>query len=107
MDRFIQFALLAADEAVAQAGWRPEDERGARAHGDDHRLRSRRLSAIGEAVRTVDERGVRRLSPFTVPSFLVNLAAGQISISTALRDRWAPPSRPAPPASRRSAMPPA
>ncbi|TGV64100.1 beta-ketoacyl-[acyl-carrier-protein] synthase II, partial [Mesorhizobium sp. M00.F.Ca.ET.149.01.1.1] len=36
--------------------------------------------AITEAVRTVDQRGVRRLSPFTVPSFLVNLAAGHISI---------------------------
>ncbi|RUX48903.1 beta-ketoacyl-ACP synthase, partial [Mesorhizobium sp. M7A.F.Ca.CA.002.09.1.1] len=36
--------------------------------------------AITEAVRTVDLRGARRLSPFTVPSFLVNLAAGHISI---------------------------
>jgi 3-oxoacyl-[acyl-carrier-protein] synthase II len=31
-------------------------------------------------VRLADSRGVRRLSPFTVPSFLVNLAAGQVSI---------------------------
>src|SRR5205085_11207755 len=36
--------------------------------------------AIVEAVRTTDQRGVRRLSPFTVPSFLANLAAGHISI---------------------------
>ncbi|MEN3287568.1 MAG: 3-oxoacyl-[acyl-carrier-protein] synthase, partial [Bradyrhizobium sp.] len=36
--------------------------------------------AIAEAVRTTDQRGVRRLSPFTVPSFLANLAAGQVSI---------------------------
>ena len=36
--------------------------------------------AITEAVRTVDSRGVRRLSPFTIPSFLVNLAAGHVSI---------------------------
>ena len=36
--------------------------------------------AIVEAVRTTDRRGIRRLSPFTVPSFLVNLAAGHISI---------------------------
>ena len=36
--------------------------------------------AIVEAVRTTDWRGIRRLSPFTVPSFLVNLAAGHISI---------------------------
>jgi 3-oxoacyl-[acyl-carrier-protein] synthase II len=36
--------------------------------------------AITEAVRTVDLGGVRRLSPFTVPSFLVNLAGSHISI---------------------------
>jgi 3-oxoacyl-[acyl-carrier-protein] synthase II len=36
--------------------------------------------AIADAVRLADSRGVRRLSPFTVPSFLVNLAAGQVSI---------------------------
>jgi 3-oxoacyl-[acyl-carrier-protein] synthase II len=33
-----------------------------------------------EAVRTTDQRGIRRLSPFTVQSFLVNLGAGHISI---------------------------
>jgi 3-oxoacyl-[acyl-carrier-protein] synthase II len=31
-------------------------------------------------VRTTDQRGIRRLSPFTIPSCLANLAAGQISI---------------------------
>ncbi|BAM91295.1 3-oxoacyl-(acyl-carrier-protein) synthase II [Bradyrhizobium oligotrophicum S58] len=36
--------------------------------------------AIVEAVRTTDKRGVRHLSPFTVPSFLANLAAGHVSI---------------------------
>ena len=36
--------------------------------------------AITNAVHTVDTRGPRRLSPFTVPGFLPNLATGQISI---------------------------
>jgi 3-oxoacyl-[acyl-carrier-protein] synthase II len=36
--------------------------------------------AIADAVRSTDSKGIRRLSPFTVPSFLVNLAAGHISI---------------------------
>ena len=36
--------------------------------------------AMVQATRTVDEKGARRLSPFIVPSFLVNLAAGHISI---------------------------
>jgi 3-oxoacyl-[acyl-carrier-protein] synthase II len=80
MDRFIQFALLAADEAIAQARWTPEDalsrERTATVVGSG----VGGFPAIVDAVRTTDARGVRRLSPFTVPGFLVNLAAGQISI---------------------------
>lgn len=80
VDRFILFALAAAEEALAQAGWKPASE--------DDRTRTATIIASGiggfpaitESVRTVDQRGVRRLSPFTVPSFLVNLAAGQISI---------------------------
>lgn len=79
-DRFIVFALAAAEEALAEARWNPVS--------DDNRARTATIIASGvggfpaitEAVRTVDQRGVRRLSPFTVPSFLVNMAAGQISI---------------------------
>jgi 3-oxoacyl-[acyl-carrier-protein] synthase II len=80
MDRFIQFALAAADEAVAQAGWAPEDEttRGRTAVVIGSGIGG--FPAIADAVRTTDQRGVRRLSPFTVPSFLVNLAAGWVSI---------------------------
>lgn len=80
VDRFIIFALAAAEEALAQAKWEPVS--------NDDRLRTATIIASGiggfpaitEAVRTVDQRGVRRLSPFTIPSFLVNLAAGQVSI---------------------------
>jgi hypothetical protein len=45
--------------------------------------------AITDAVRTVDLRGVRGLSPFTIPSFLVNLAAGHVSIRHVPR-AWRP-----------------
>lgn len=80
MDRFIQFAMVAAHEAIAQAGWVPKT--------DAEKNRSATIigSGIGgfatmkQAVHTTDQRGPRKLSPFTVPSFLVNLAAGQISI---------------------------
>ncbi|TRC81647.1 beta-ketoacyl-ACP synthase II [Mesorhizobium sp. WSM4310] len=85
VDRFILFALAAAEEAIAQANWKPVSE--------NDRVRTATIIASGiggfpaitEAVRTVDQRGVRRLSPFTVPSFLVNLAAGQISIRHAFK----------------------
>ena len=80
VDRFILFALAAAQEALAQAEWTPVSD------ADRSRTATVIASGIGgfpaitEAVRTVDQRGARRLSPFTVPSFLVNLAAGHISI---------------------------
>jgi 3-oxoacyl-[acyl-carrier-protein] synthase II len=80
MDRFIQFALAATAEAVDQAGWHPTDP------DDLERTATIIASGIGgfpaiaDAVRTVETRGPRRLSPFIVPSFLANLAAGQVSI---------------------------
>lgn len=80
VDRFTLFGLAAAQEALAQARWAPASEA--------DRLRTATIIASGiggfpaitAAVRTVDQRGVRRLSPFTIPSFLVNLAAGHVSI---------------------------
>jgi 3-oxoacyl-[acyl-carrier-protein] synthase II len=85
IDRFILFAIAAADEALAQARWKPISE--------EERVRTATVIASGiggfpaitDAVRTVDQKGPRRLSPFTVPSFLVNLAAGQVSIRHGFR----------------------
>lgn len=85
MDRFIQFAIAAADEAIAQSGWTASDPQ------DAERAATIIASGIGgfaammNATRTTDSRGVHRLSPFTVPSFLVNLAAGQVSIRHGLK----------------------
>jgi 3-oxoacyl-[acyl-carrier-protein] synthase II len=80
MDRFIQFALAAAQEAISQANWKPKT------NSERERTATVIASGIGgfhsitEAVRLTDARGPRRLSPFTVPSFLSNLAAGWVSI---------------------------
>lgn len=80
MDRFILFVLVAAAEAIEQAGWHP-----ANAH-DKERTATIIASGIGgfpaivNAVRTTDHSGAGRLSPFTIPSFLANLAAGHVSI---------------------------
>lgn len=81
MDRFIQFAVTAAAEAVAQAGWTPDTD------GERNRTATVIGTGIGgfhtitRAVETVEERGTRRLSPFTVPAFLANLASGWVSIN--------------------------
>lgn len=80
MDRFIQFAVEASRQALAQAKWVPDSET----------ARERTATVIGsgiggfltitDAVHTVEQRGAKKLSPFTVPAFLVNLAAGNVSI---------------------------
>jgi 3-oxoacyl-[acyl-carrier-protein] synthase II len=80
MDRFILFALMAATEAIAQARWAPNDAQALERTATIIASGIGGFPAIVEAVRTTDQRGVRRLSPFTVPSFLTNLAAGHISI---------------------------
>ncbi|MBN9440305.1 beta-ketoacyl-ACP synthase II [Bosea sp. (in: a-proteobacteria)] len=85
MDRFIQFALVAAKEALAQAGWQPQSETERERTATVIASGVGGFPAIAEAVRTTDQRGVRRLSPFTVPSFLVNLAAGHVSIDHGLK----------------------
>lgn len=80
MDLFIQYGLVAAQEALRQANWFPETE--------DEKASTATIIGTGvggspvmaEAVETILEKGPRRLSPFTVPSFLANLAAGWISI---------------------------
>lgn len=80
MDRFILFALAATEEAVKQAGWQPTDTHDLERTATIIASGIGGFPAIADAVRTAETRGVRRLSPFTVPSFLVNLAAGQVSI---------------------------
>lgn len=80
MDRFILFALAAAKEAIAQAGWVADSEEAKERTATIIGSGIGGFGAIADAVRTTDSRGPRRLSPFTIPSFLVNLAAGHVSI---------------------------
>lgn len=84
-DRFIAFALGAADQALAQAQWTDptaeQQERAATVIGSG----VGGFGTIVDAVRTTDGKGPQRLSPFTVPAFLANLAAGQVSIRHQLK----------------------
>lgn len=80
VDQFIVYALSAAKEAVEDSGWIPGDE--------ESRLRTGVMigSGVGgigsmyESSITLKERGPRRLSPFCIPSMLINLASGHVSI---------------------------
>jgi 3-oxoacyl-[acyl-carrier-protein] synthase II len=80
MDLFIQYGLVAAAEALAQSGWVADtaDKRAVTATIIGSGVGGSPVMA--DAVDTIRDKGPRRLSPFTVPSFLANLAAGWISI---------------------------
>ena len=82
MDRFIQLALVAAVEAVEDSGWMPGPDR------EEDRCRTGvmigsgigGLPTIHEASQLVAAGKARRISPFFIPSALINLAAGHVSI---------------------------
>ena len=80
VDTFILYAMAAAQQAVEDAGWMPEDE--------ESRLRTGVLTGSGigglqsiqNTTLMMAEKGPRRVSPFFVPGALINLIAGQIAI---------------------------
>jgi 3-oxoacyl-[acyl-carrier-protein] synthase II len=80
MDLFIQYGLGAAAEALAQSGWIADTPEKQAVTGTIIGSGVGGSPVMAEAVNTINDKGPRRLSPFTVPSFLANLAAGWISI---------------------------
>jgi len=84
MDRFVQFAVVAADKAVRQSGIDF-------AEGDPYRYGVLVGSGIGglneieEQHATLFERGPSRVSPFMIPKLMVNAASGNISVTWGLR----------------------
>ena len=80
MDLFIQYGLVAAHEALAQAGWAPDTEDAQRATATVVGTGVGGSPVMAHTALLIHEKGPRRVGPFTVPSFLANLAAGWISI---------------------------
>ncbi len=77
MDRFIQFAMAAACEAVESAGLSaPLGERA----GVHIGVGLCGLETIEIAAEVLRKRGPRRISPFMIPRLIANLAPGQVSI---------------------------
>jgi len=80
MDPFITYGVAAADMALDDADWHPQAE------SDCHRTGVMIGSGIGGLAGieagsiTMKERGPRRISPFFIPSNLINLVSGQVSI---------------------------
>jgi 3-oxoacyl-[acyl-carrier-protein] synthase II len=80
MDRFIQLGMVAAIEAVEDSGWTPPTEEDRCATGVMIGSGIGGLQSIYEASIQVHEGKARRLSPFFIPSALINLVSGHVSI---------------------------
>ncbi|MDO8899915.1 MAG: beta-ketoacyl-ACP synthase II [Phenylobacterium sp.] len=80
IDDFILYAIAAADEAVRDSGWAPEDDEGRERTGVIIGSGIGGLATIEKTSIELHEKGPRRVSPFFIPSALINLASGQVSI---------------------------
>ena len=85
VDDFITFAMAAAEEALADAGWAPQTEDDRCATGVLIGSGIGGLQGIEEAAHILRDKGPRRISPFFIPGRLINLASGQVSIRHGLK----------------------
>jgi 3-oxoacyl-[acyl-carrier-protein] synthase II len=79
VDDFILYGVAAAQQAVEASGWAP-GEAGLLRTGVMIGSGIGGLTTIAETAVTLKERGPRRVSPFFIPSALINLVSGQVSI---------------------------
>jgi 3-oxoacyl-[acyl-carrier-protein] synthase II len=85
MDDFIVMAMAAADEAVKDAGWQPKTDAERNSTGVMIGSGIGGLNVIYETSLVLNEKGPRRVSPFFIPSALINLASGHVSIKYGFR----------------------
>src|SRR5438105_96870 len=84
LDRFCQFALIACREALSDSGLTIDDSNstdvgvlfGSGIGG---------IATLSEQIEVLRTKGPHRVSPFLIPMFLIDLAAGQIAIATGAR----------------------
>jgi 3-oxoacyl-[acyl-carrier-protein] synthase II len=80
VDEFIRFGIAAAEQAVSDAGWKPEDEESLLRTGVMVGSGIGGLASIADTAVLIKEKGPRRVSPFFIPGSLINLISGNISI---------------------------
>jgi 3-oxoacyl-[acyl-carrier-protein] synthase II len=85
MGEFIVYAMAAAHEAVTDAGWTPDDAEALERTGVIIGSGIGGLIGITEGALVLQEKGPRRMSPFFIPSSLINLASGHVSMRYGFR----------------------
>ena len=84
-DRFIQLGVVAAQLAVEDSGWKPDDVESQNRTGVMIGSGIGGLETIVTTDQLVSERGTRKVSPFFIPSALINLVSGHVSIRYGFR----------------------
>ena len=80
IDNFIVYAIAAAEQAIADAGWSAGTEEDRDRAGVLIGSGIGGLETIYDGSIVLHERGPRRISPFFIPSALINEASGHVSI---------------------------
>ena len=84
IDRFITLGLIAADEAIKDSGFVSENESSFK-YGVMVGSGIGGLDTIYRNSSILDNKGIRKISPFFIPSSLINLLSGHISIKYNLK----------------------
>lgn len=79
IEPFIEYALIAAKEAINDSGWKPQNEDQCQRTGVMVGSGIGGLDGIRKSAESL-KIGPRKISPFFIPSCLINLASGHISI---------------------------
>lgn len=81
LDPFVQFGVVSAEEALEDAGFDPEDpEYDPKRAGVVYGSGVGGLQTLEEQHERFLERGPRRVSPYLIPKFIINMASGQVAI---------------------------
>ena len=84
-DRFIQLGLVAACQAIEDSDWKPQDRESQNRTGVMIGSGIGGLESIVKTDQLMHEKGPRRISPFFIPSALINLISGHVSIRYGFR----------------------
>lgn len=85
MDEFIVYALGAAEEALRDANWHPVTDEARERTGVMIGSGIGGLQSIASSQMDLASGGPRKVSPFFIPSALINLASGHVSIKHGLK----------------------
>lgn len=80
IDDFILYAIASAEEAINDANWHPQTEEEKNRTGVAVGSGIGGLKTIYNTSITLSEQGPRRINPFFIPSSIINMASGHISM---------------------------